>query len=579
MDDCGYRVKITNLPHFLGPRNVKKFLKSRLDELTFRKLNFSASVAFITFDTENDANAAVELLNSVEFKKNKLEAKRVANKSMTPKENDKNFLVENPRTANQLVTPLADMAYTDQLELKNAESKKLMNKLKREMRQANIFDLRDTVLHEILPSPSIEGYRNKCEFTVGYTNDNCTSDNIVVGFICGKMANRECQVMPVGDCLNLSQNTKFIVYQFQMLVRQFGQEPFNEFKREGFWKMLTVKDFCSDSMIIVTVYPPSEREISNRAKKALVDCFCPFEISKNNNSFKFNVTSIYWLEQANTSDVQHFEHIAGASYIYESLLGVSFRISPSTFFQTNTRAAGVLYTKIGDLLDLPKIDCVHINNMENDDLNEDIEDCSTSSSKKIKLELENESQQQNMILDQQRPIVILDICCGAGSISLCLLKRLKTAMKLGYCASIPCGTIGVELNVEAVRDAKRNTFENGFDSKSCVYICGQAEVIFKDLQYHMPAECALERANIMGIVDPPRAGVSDKVIIGCRKLIQLKCLIYVSCDPKSAMKNICELCRPTSRKYEGEPFRVVSIHPVDMFPLTEHFEWIVELRR
>jgi tRNA/tmRNA/rRNA uracil-C5-methylase (TrmA/RlmC/RlmD family) len=38
------------------------------------------------------------------------------------------------------------------------------------------------------------------------------------------------------------------------------------------------------------------------------------------------------------------------------LLGVRFRISPETFFQTNSQGAQVLYTLIGDYLGLPNVD-------------------------------------------------------------------------------------------------------------------------------------------------------------------------------------------------------------------------------
>lgn len=59
----------------------------------------------------------------------------------------------------------------------------------------------------------------------------------------------------------------------------------------------------------------------------------------------------------------------------------------------------------------------------------------------------------------------------------------------------------------------------------------------------------------------------------------MKRLVYVSCDPKAAQKNLVDLCRPNSRKYDGQPFRITKIYPVDLFPLTEHFEWVVQMER
>ena len=63
------------------------------------------------------------------------------------------------------------------------------------------------------------------------------------------------------------------------------------------------------------------------------------------------------------------------------------------------------------------------------------------------------------------------------------------------------------------------------------------------------------------------------------KLEQLKTLIYVSCDPHAATKNFVDLCRPMSCKFDGQPFKIVAIQPVDLFPMTRHLEWIVKFER
>jgi tRNA (uracil-5-)-methyltransferase len=52
-------------------------------------------------------------------------------------------------------------------------------------------------------------------------------------------------------------------------------------------------------------------------------------------------------------------------------------------------------------------------------------------------------------------------------------------------------------------------------------------------------------------------------------------LIYVSCDPMAASKNFVDLCRPTSNKYDGDPFKLKSIVPIDMFPQTKLCEWVM----
>lgn len=114
---------------------------------------------------------------------------------------------------------------------------------------------------------------------------------------------------------------------------------------------------------------------------------------------------------------------------------------------------------------------------------------------------------------------------------------------------------------------------------SCRYLRGQAEIIFPALQNYLPKGVSLEESRLVGVLDPPRAGISSKVIISCRRLTPLRDLVYVSCDPRAALKNLVDLCRPESKKYEGDPFRVQSIRPVDLFPQTSHYEWVILLSR
>lgn len=59
--------------------------------------------------------------------------------------------------------------------------------------------------------------------------------------------------------------------------------------------------------------------------------------------------------------------------------------------------------------------------------------------------------------------MLLDICCGAGTISLCLMKRLEEAKKVGKFNG-KCRSIGIELVEDAIKDAKINIKENGMDS-------------------------------------------------------------------------------------------------------------------
>jgi tRNA (uracil-5-)-methyltransferase len=169
--------------------------------------------------------------------------------------------------------------------------------------------------------------------------------------------------------------------------------------------------------------------------------------------------------------MDNLDLLLGVDYLNESLLDLKFRISPLAFFQANTKGAELLYTKIGSICDID----------------------------------EN--------------TIILDICCGTGTIGLTLAKKCKLV-------------VGVEIIAEAIEDAKLNAELNGL--KNVEYHCGKAEEILPSLLKRFIND------KVVAIVDPPRAGLHIKVIQSLRHLNNLVSLIYVSCNPELAMGNFIE---------------------------------------
>ncbi|KAI1719361.1 tRNA (Uracil-5-)-methyltransferase domain-containing protein [Ditylenchus destructor] len=570
------RMKIDNIPNFMKQPQLKKFLTSTLPGTQFRRLKCMKNVAFLSFESEGDLLKAIDTLSGMSLKKFILKVTRVRE---DPCLDDKPIRVRNAdetrpiKSAVEVVTPLANKSYEEQLKTKDAECKRLANNLFTQLTRAGVpkWKLSLNVLESIIPSPQITGYRNKCEFNVGYNSEDVPT----VGFVSGKMAEKHISLVGVEDCTILSVNMRNIVRHFEEFIRKFDTRltAFHEFKREGFWKLLTVRDFLGDTMIIVTVHPHPDSELVANAKKAVIEKFVRFG---NKSEIEFRVTSLYWQTLDNASDPKVYEYLAGVPYIYEKLLDTRFRISPFTFFQTHSRGAEILYNTIGDALGLPEItkDTKLISVAKKDDLDQIKDEEQENVAKKPRVEDTTDTNSS----DAQESLVILDICCGAGTISLCCMKRLRDAVKNGQFTG-NYGCVGMEIVSEAVKDAHINCADNGFSTTRCKYFEGDAAMIFKDLQYHIPDGCKLQTAKIVGVLDPPRAGVSDKVIIDSRRLTQMKRMVYVSCDPKAAMKNLVDLCRQESSKFGGEQFRIVRIQPIDLFPQTEHFEWVITLER
>ncbi|XP_064391764.1 tRNA (uracil-5-)-methyltransferase homolog A-like [Halichondria panicea] len=154
--------------------------------------------------------------------------------------------------------------------------------------------------------------------------------------------------------------------------------------------------------------------------------------------------------------------------------------------------------------------------------------------------------------------IVYDICCGTGTIGLYLAKSLS-AQKV----------LGVEMIEQAVEDARVNAQTNGVANTE--FICGKAEDVMPNMAHPLGSE-------VIGVVDPPRAGLHAKVVDTIRKCASLKRLVYVSCHMEGARRNLVNLCRRASNQFKGLPFRPVSATPIDLFPHTPHCEvvWLLE---
>lgn len=141
---------------------------------------------------------------------------------------------------------------------------------------------------------------------------------------------------------------------------------------------------------------------------------------------------------------------------------------------------------------------------------------------------------------------VLDLYCGAGTISLALARRAGRV-------------IGAEIVPEAVENARRNAARNGI---------GNAEFICTDAgdAARLLSERGIRPDAI--VVDPPRKGMSEEALRQVAKM-QPKRIAYVSCDPATLAR---DLKRLTELGYV--PQKAVA---VDMFPKTAHVETVVLL--
>ena len=190
----------------------------------------------------------------------------------------------------------------------------------------------------------------------------------------------------------------------------------------------------------------------------------------------------------------------GPGYLEDMLCGKRFRISPQSFYQVNAQQAEVLYRTALDLAGFTGKETV------------------------------------------------LDAYCGTGTIGLCASGHIRRL-------------IGVELNPDAVRDARANAARNGV---------ANAEFICEDAGRFMTRLARQKQAPDVVIMDPPRAG-SDLPFLRSLLALAPSRVVYVSCNPETLARDLTVLC--------AGGYRAVKAVPVDMFPWTEHVETICLLSK
>ena len=146
----------------------------------------------------------------------------------------------------------------------------------------------------------------------------------------------------------------------------------------------------------------------------------------------------------------------------------------------------------------------------------------------------------------ERGGTVLDLYCGAGTISLCLSQRAERV-------------IGAEIVPAAVENARANAERNGVTNAE--FICADAGEAARELKSRGITPDAI-------VVDPPRKGMDAPALEAIASL-QPDRLVYVSCDPATLSRDISRL-RPLG-------YTPASALAVDMFPRTAHVETVVLL--
>ena len=249
-------------------------------------------------------------------------------------------------------------------------------------------------------------YRNKMEFTFG---DLEKGGELTLGM---HMKGKSFGVLTVDNCMIVDEDFRKVLTVTVQYFRKKNLPYYRVMKREGYLRHLVVRKASNTGELMVNLVTTTKIDFDLSGYTELL----------KSQTYKGKLVSVLHTENDSFSDAvvpEKVNILYGRDYIIEELLDLKFKISPFSFFQTNSRGAESLYSIVRDFM----------GNGENK--------------------------------------VVFDLYCGTGTIGQIAAHNAKKV-------------IGLELIEEAVEAAKENAKLNGLDN--CEFIAGDVAETIKQVK-------------------------------------------------------------------------------------------------
>jgi len=303
------------------------------------------------------------------------------------------------------------MSYPNQLNLKQSIIEDVFTKIKRL--------IPELIILPIIWSPQEKNYRNKIEFSFGkYVVKNDDKLNFLSDRSLGFHKQWEfSKIVNIDECWLISDKAnKLFLYTKQLLIGS-GLPVYDQKTHKGFFRHLVIREWINTEQVLANLVV-SDQFLVAEDKKELWEVL--LNQIQNDEYLKQTVTTFVvtynnWLADITRSPESETKIITGEWVIFDKLIfskqqeniesennsenntvDVTFRISPFSFFQTNTLGAQVLFQTAAKMTGYTKG-------------------------------------------------TILDLYCGTGSIGISFLK-------LGMWDKL----VGIEIVEEAIVDARHN---------------------------------------------------------------------------------------------------------------------------
>ena len=311
------------------------------------------------------------------------------------------------------------MKYEAELEMKADQVRALL------VQAAAEAGLPEIPFEGILPSPKVYEYRNKMEFTFG---DAFKGGPMEIGM---HRRGGFYDIVTVSGCRLVDEDYRRIISftksYFGPLCENGTVKPYHRMNHTGDLRHLLVRKAANTGEILIDlVTAPLPEDASPEEKERRRQVITGFAEGLAGLRLDGSIAGILHTENAALSDTirdDGTEILYGRAGFDEKLLGLTFTVTPFSFFQTNSKSAELLYTTARNMI------------------------------------------RETGVLSGEKP-VIFDLYSGTGTIAQMLSPEAREV-------------VGVEIVEEAVEAAKLNAERNGI--ANCSFIAGDVLKVLDEL--------------------------------------------------------------------------------------------------
>lgn len=266
----------------------------------------------------------------------------------------------------------------------------------------------------IYDSPDHTGYRNKMEFTFG---DAYKGGPLSLGM---HKSGSFYDIVCTENCRIVDEDFRRILSAVLDYARGTNLPYFHRLTHQGYFRHLLIRKAVYTGEILVDLVTTSQANPDLGAFAEAVLGAIPAGTGTSASGGRIaGILHTFNDSVADTIHNDRTEILRGQDFFYEKLLGLSFKITPFSFFQTNSRGAEVLYSLVRDYIGSTK--------------------------------------------DK----VVFDLYSGTGTIAQILAPVAKHVT-------------GIEIVPEAVAAARENAGLNGLDN--CTFLCGDVLKVIDELK-------------------------------------------------------------------------------------------------